>query len=241
MYALTVAINPMVALDIGTRWGAMALQIATGDKDADKPIGRIITVDNEKWIQGSKQPVGKFIPEHLGVEVVTLDAVEYLDKYAKLYDLIFEDTAHTFEMTKAVYTLAIDRLAEGGVIISHDAVHPKFKGAVVNGIKACGIEPEVYLVEGDSCGLAIWQKPKKDTTVKMHTASSYKWDVGDGEIVDGEITQPDILEVDHFIAENEREIEKEIEETPSPLHIDNPPKRKRRKSTKRKVEKETSL
>ena len=220
MYALTVAINPMVALDIGTRWGAMALQIATGDKDADKPIGRIITVDNEKWIQGSKQPVGKFIPEHLGVEVVTLDAVEYLDKYAKLYDLIFEDTAHTFEMTKAIYALAIDRLVEGGVIISHDACHPKFKGAVVNGIKACGIEPYVYLVEGDSCGLAIWQKPKK-VTKRIYKKADYPSDVWAGK--------------------DDDTIARFDEEAPSPIHIDNPPKRKRRKSTKRKVEKETSL
>jgi len=229
LYAITVALNPMLSLDIGTRWGSSAVQIATGDKDADKPIGRVISVDNEKFIQGSKQPVGKFIPEYLEVELITSDAVQYLTKDDKFYDLIYEDTDHTFEMTKAVYGLAHDRLVEGGVIISHDAVHPKFKGAIVLGIQACGIEPEVYLVEGDSCGLSIWQKPKKDTAVKMHTVGSYKWDVDDGEFIEGEaIIEP---KYDQFPEE----------ETLSPIKIDKPPKRKRRKSTKRKVETETAL
>jgi predicted O-methyltransferase YrrM len=163
LYAIARAINPIVSLDLGTRWGAMALQILSGDKDAPPPAGKLISVDIEKTIHGSKTPVGKFIPKHgYNVELITANALQYLKNDNKVHEIIFEDTEHTYEMTKAIYELAPERLVPGGVIISHDACHPKFKGDVVKGIKTAGIEPMVYLVEGDSCGLAIWQKPKTD-------------------------------------------------------------------------------
>jgi predicted O-methyltransferase YrrM len=167
LYAITRALNPVLCLDLGTRWGAMALQIATGIRDTSDTHGHLTSIDNETHIHGSRQPVGKFIPPHIKrIRLINADAVKYLggDKFP--YTLIFEDTEHTFEMTKAIYELAPERLKPGGVIISHDACHPKFKGAVVKGIKATGIEPIVYLVEGDSCGLAIWQKPKRELVFK---------------------------------------------------------------------------
>lgn len=185
--------------------------------------GRVISIDNESHIHGGKQPVGKFIPAELGVELITSDALLYLKMDSNRYDLIYEDTAHSFEFTKALYELAIDRLEPGGVIISHDAVHPKFKGSVIEGILAAGIQPEVYLVDGDSCGLAIWRKPKIDSVVEVVkerlAIASHTWDVPGGKIVEG------------------------AEEAPSPIHIDNPPKRKKRKRKLKPVvpEEETSL
>ena len=222
--------NPILSLDIGTRWGANAVQIATGilaanSDNVGQPRGRVISVDKETGIYGSKQPVGKFIPESIRphwVELVTSDAVLYLKMDSNFYELIYEDTAHSVEFTQALYEVAIDRLVEGGVIISHDACHPKFKNSVVTGISACGINPHVYLVEGDSCGLAIWQKPKSDGVGEVvkegATINSHRWDVPDG-IIDVGVE----------------------EEPPSPIHIENPPKRKRRKPTKRKPKKEKSL
>ena len=153
-------LNPTLSLDIGTRWGASAVQMATGESAPETPPPRTISVDVETHMYGSKQPVGRFIPQALNVELVTSDAMLYLKMDTNFYELIYEDTDHTFESTEEIYNLALNRLVAGGVIISHDACHPKFKGAVVRGIQACGIEPQVYLVEGDSCGLAIWQKPK---------------------------------------------------------------------------------
>jgi len=149
----------------------MALQIADGNMAAPTPTGRVISIDNEKTIQGSNQPVGKFIPKNKGVKLVTSDAIDYLKNDKNRYELVFKDTEHTDTMTKNIYDLAIDLLVFGGVIISHDAVHPKFRGAVVAGIKQAGIEPEIYLVDGDSCGLAIWKKTIKDSSTKLEVAT----------------------------------------------------------------------
>ena len=217
LYAIARGLNAELSLDIGTRWGASAIQIADGDK-------RVISVDVETHMYGSKQPVGKFIPNTLRVNLVTSDAMLYLKMDTLVYTLIYEDTDHTFESTEEIYKLAIDRLIAGGVIISHDACHPKFKGAVVAGIRACGIEPQVYLVEGDSCGLSIWQKPKDDDVV---IETPYR------QVLPGEGTgndAPIIQGVDCFISDQELptpEAQEEITETPAP-------KRKKRKATKRK-------
>jgi len=207
------------------------VQIATGSQAAPPPPGRVISIDREAHISGTKHKVGGVIPDSLKVELVTSDIVLYLTMDSNFYELIYEDTAHTFEVTQALYNVAINRLPDGGVIISHDACHPKFKGAVVNGIRACGIEPEVYLVEGDSCGLAIWQKPEKtdkqfvtELEQQIHSPHSF------AGLPEDLPERPDSYE----------EIPEE-EEAPSPIHIKNPPKRKRRKSTKRKVKEETSL
>ena len=225
LYAIARGLNPMLSLDIGTRWGASAIQIANSTVYPGIQPGRVISVDVETHMYGSKQPVGKFIPNTLRVNLVTSDAMLYLKMDTLVYTLIYEDTDHTFESTEEIYKLAIDRLIAGGVIISHDACHPKFKGAVVAGIRACGIEPQVYLVEGDSCGLSIWQKPKDDDVV---IETPYR------QVLPGEGTgndAPIIQDVDRFISDQELptpEAREEITEQPAP-------KRKKRKSTKRKA------
>jgi predicted O-methyltransferase YrrM len=156
LYAVAKGLKAKKQVDLGTRWGAMALQILTANPDSETS-----TIDIEGYIHGSKTPVGKFLPTNINYFKWIADCVGWLkDQGNETIGLIFEDTEHTFEMTKSIYELAPERLTPGGVIISHDACHPKFKGSVVKGIKATGIDPIVYLVEGDSCGLAIWQKPK---------------------------------------------------------------------------------
>lgn len=191
LYAITRAINPILALDLGTRWGAMALQILTGDEAAPPPRAGVVSVDIESHIYGSKHLVGKLIPQtqRPRIRFFTSDVVEFLQKAENFYELIFEDTEHTYEMTKAIYELAPERLVPGGVIISHDACHPKFKGQVVAGIKATGIEPNVYLVEGDSCGLAIWQKPKRKLSVKQEAQSTIAEGIYDNAKADTETPQ----------------------------------------------------
>lgn len=234
LYAIAYALNAVLSLDIGTRWGSSALQIASADDSDLPPKWRVISVDKERFIHGTKHKVGKFIPEKLGVELETSDAVVYLRKDNKVYNLIYEDTDHTFEMTKAVYELAIDRLVPGGVIISHDACHPKFKGAIVRGIKAVGIEPEVYLVEGDSCGLAIWQKPKKEVEKPVEKTKI---------IVEEDHIYGTVSDVKPPLEPYYAQFPEAEEEVPSPIHIDNPPKRKKRQKKLKPVvpKKETSL
>jgi hypothetical protein len=227
LYAIARGLNPTLSLDIGTRWGASAAQMAT-------KVDHVISVDVETHMYGSKQPVGKFIPDDFEVGLVTSDAMLYLKMDTNMYGLIYEDTDHTFESTEEIYKLAIDRLMAGGVIISHDACHPKFKGAVVAGIHACGIEPQVYLVEGDSCGLSIWQKPRDDNSVVCASC--------DVELVFGNHQIGDLCGICQANKLKELPIPETQEETveqeskgedltiPPPI----PPKPKKRKSTKRK-------
>ena len=238
LYAIARGLNPMLSLDIGTRWGASAVQIATGDNGAEDPPGRTISVDVETHMYGSKQPVGRFIPDALKVELVTSDATLYLKMDGNFYELIYEDTDHTFESTQEIYNLALDRLVAGGVIISHDACHPKFKGAVVNGIRACGIEPQVYLVEGDSCGLSIWQKPKDGETEALYTRRGL-----DGVIKSGPIDMTKMMTVEEYEAQLKPappgtfpDLPEELPEPETREEIIEPakPKRKKRKATKRK-------
>lgn len=171
LYAITKLLQPMTAIDVGTRWGSMTLQILSASK-----ISRVISIDIEKTIHGGVQPVGRFIPSTYQYEQLFTDATKWFAVTNEQANLIFEDTAHSKETTYAIYKRAAEVLAPGGVIISHDAVHPKFKGAVVEGIRMAGIKPEIYLVEGDSCGLAIWQKPKVELGISYATASEQTHD-----------------------------------------------------------------
>jgi len=171
LYAITELLQPITAIDVGTRWGSMTLQILSASKTS-----RVISIDIEKTIHGGGQPVGRFIPSTYQYEQLFTDATKWFIVTKEKANLIFEDTAHSKETTYAIYKRAAEILEPGGVIISHDAAHPKFKGAVVDGIRMAGIEPEVYLVEGDSCGLAIWQKPKVKLDISYTTANEQTYD-----------------------------------------------------------------
>ena len=232
LYAIARGLNPTLSLDIGTRWGASAVQIANSTVYPGIQPGSVISVDVETHMYGSKQPVGKFIPDTLKVELVTSDAMLYLKMDTNMYELIYEDTDHTFESTEEIYKLALDRLVDGGVIISHDACHPKFKGAVVAGIRACGIEPQVYLVEGDSCGLSIWQKPKNGELKNASVIVSHKWEVPEeATVLGGGENVPSVFpELLNILSEEPPAPETREEDTEPPA-----PKRKKRKGKSRKA------
>lgn len=168
LYAITKALQPETVIDVGTRWGSMTLQILSAS-----PKSRVISIDIEKTIHGGGQPVGRFIPKQYEYEQLFTDATRWFAVTNEQANLIFEDTAHNEETTYGIYKRITEILTPGGVVISHDAAHPKFKGAVVNGIRMAGIEPNVYLVEGDSCGLAIWRKPESDDIKPVQIETVY--------------------------------------------------------------------
>jgi hypothetical protein len=223
LYAVTRALNPILALDLGTGWGAAAVQMATGNRDASDPPGRVISVSNTKLVFG-KHPAGKFIPKNMKVPILVVKDIASIDR-ERYFELIYEDTDHTYETTKRIWEVAQERMVEGAVIISHDAAHPKFQ--VLEGIRAAGIEPEVYLVDGDSCGLAIWQKPGKEekpVVVESVTIGSHTWE-SEGEFAKGKTEeQGEFMGLDHLISTPKPEL-------PEPDIITAPatPKRKRKK------------
>lgn len=163
LYGIVKLLNPVSALDLGTRWGSTATQIIS----AMSSEGKLTSVDISMRVGNTKHLTGKFIPPPFQVILNFEGALDYLSGLPeKSIDFIYEDTSHQEDMTYLIYKEALKALKPGGVIISHDACSPKFEGAVLEGIRRNGILPKVYLVEGDTCGLSVYRKPKRRSSSK---------------------------------------------------------------------------
>ncbi len=164
LYALVRLLKPEYVVEFGTQFGASTAQIASALK-ANKH-GRMDTVDEKGIIFGVHQ-VGKFIPNAVRdvVGQVKAKAEAWLLNSTTSLEFIFEDTDHTAPTTEAIYRAALNRLQNGGVIISHDATN-HFGIPVITGIKATGIQPIVVKVDDDACGLAVYRKVAEKTVVK---------------------------------------------------------------------------
>jgi len=144
IYALVCALQPENILELGTLRGCSYahMEAATIVNEG----GVITTVDNAHNAD------------------FNMDAAEYLRTSDDTWDFVFEDTGHGVEITRDIWALAVQRLNPGGVIISHDAMHPTVGIEVRTGIERAGFSPKYYLTAPSDCGLAIWRKPL-DTTV----------------------------------------------------------------------------
>lgn len=150
LYALVRAIRPTSVLELGTYAGCSTAHIEAALKKNRK--GNVVTVDNLHD--------GREVTADLGkrVEVVREDAETYLKKTRTTYDLIFEDLTHTTALTAAVWTHAPKRLADGGFLVSHDAMHYVVGEAVCAGIAQAGVSnPWLGLIAPADCGLAVWR------------------------------------------------------------------------------------
>jgi predicted O-methyltransferase YrrM len=228
VYALAYVMQAVDIVDLGTRWGSIAIQLASATKD-NGIMGQVYGVDLGQYIGGTKHKVGKFIPDDLNVELYHNGAVEYLaGSPDNQYDFIFEDTAHTAEVTHLIYEQAKNKLAPGGIIISHDVCIPRWASAIREGFEMADVDPELYLVDGDGCGLSIWQKPKENPYISVDygaSVSSYNWNIGEGKVVDESIPAPIPPEI-----EPEIEVPEELVTEPEK------PKKKRRTKKKNSIE-----
>ena len=151
LYALIRMIEPEWVVECGTNWGCSATQILSALQA--NQYGSLTSIDIRARTEG--HPVGKLIPGSLRTRwsFVHDDAVSWLAQSDRPIPFLFEDTDHTEETTAGIYSAALQRLAPGGWIVSHDAYIP----AVIAGIRRAGIEPAIYFFESKGRGLAIWR------------------------------------------------------------------------------------
>ena len=155
LYALVRVIKPKVVMELGVYHGASTCHIASALVKNRK--GAVTSID-------LADDSGGMIPAAL-MKKVTLKQADGLTELEAAdddsIDLLFEDMDHGYETCEQVAILARRKLAPGGFLIVHDAMHYIVGSAVRNGLHAGGIVPEFYLIEPSDCGLAIWQKPVK--------------------------------------------------------------------------------
>lgn len=166
LYALTRALRPETALELGTWHGASATHILQGLHDNGENDGSTLDcVDNRAY---GDITIGDMIPLDLRL-YATIHAksleefIEYVAPSVSQgygYDFIFEDAMHTVEQVELVWKHAAQLLRPGGMIISHDAMHTVAGEVVREGIARAGYGDEVIkvLIEPSDCGLALWRK-----------------------------------------------------------------------------------
>lgn len=131
IYHLIRALNPKSVLEVGTNVGFSTLHIAAA-LHANGAGGRITTVDitdvndpNDQPWKGCGQayaPRDMLTAGGYGdmITFVAQSSLEYLTGCKDTFDFIFLDGSHDAEVVYQEVPKAIERLAEGGVILLHD-------------------------------------------------------------------------------------------------------------------------
>lgn len=162
LYSLVRLLKPASVLELGTWHGASATHLLQGVYDNGS--GGVDCIDNRAY---GDIVIGDMIPAPLrpfatlhNVSLEDAIAIALEEKYT--YDLIYEDAMHTAEQVECVWRAADRLLNPGGVIISHDAMHPIVGPIVRAGITAAGFEDaHTILLSPSDCGFAYWQKGEK--------------------------------------------------------------------------------
>jgi len=93
---------------------------------------------------------------------VYMDGAAYLNTLPdNSVDMVYDDTDHTYEVTRAIWEAAIPKVRSGGVIVSHDSEHATAGETVTKAIlDALGHDDVLtLLVPPADCGLLVWRKP----------------------------------------------------------------------------------
>lgn len=167
LYALVRVLKPKLAIECGTMFGASASHIALA-LQANNDGGHLICLDPERHIaQGypTDGAIGHLIPEELRpfCEIVHVFAQDWIPKFLPDGEatFIYEDAAHTSELTRLLWEVCTPKLGAGGVMVSHDAAHYLVGADVRKGILQSGAQDfHVYLIEPADCGLAVWRAPQ---------------------------------------------------------------------------------
>ena len=161
LYALIRALKPEWLVEFGTWHGASATHITQAIDDND--YGMLGCVDNRAY---GDIVIGDMIPANLRplatIHSISLeDAIAFAVEEGRTYDFIFEDAMHDAPQVEFVWEHADALLNPGGMIISHDAMHPIAGPVVREGIARAGYADKTVnvLIEPADCGFAIWRKP----------------------------------------------------------------------------------
>lgn len=148
LYAVVRHLRPTRVLEIGTAYGCSATHILQALHVNEH--GTLTSLD----IQSS---AGAGIPDELRDQhvFVAADALVWLGKNRKKFDLVFEDGLHTREFTEAAIRAAWD--THPAVLLSHDVMHFSDYGRFVRESWDAAFGEDGYqkvLIDPSDCGLA---------------------------------------------------------------------------------------
>jgi predicted O-methyltransferase YrrM len=158
LYAIARALKPAKVLELGTWHGASATHLLQALHD--NGMGALECVDSRAY---GNVVIGGMIPDALRYRVaihpITFeDMLDTALRQGHQYDLIFEDGMHDAEQVELVWRVAKRLLRLGGMIVSHDAMHPVAGFAVREGIAKAGYQSTNVLIAPADCGFALWRK-----------------------------------------------------------------------------------
>lgn len=113
LYAIVRALKPRRVLEIGTRHGCSATHFLSALEANGE--GELTSIDIADFPGTMDETLAK------RWTFVRADALEWLPKNKKHFDLIYEDGAHSFEFTRDM--LAASEKAKPKLVISHDGLH----------------------------------------------------------------------------------------------------------------------
>ena len=157
LYQLADMIEARHVLELGTFVGYSTNYLANAVRANWGLKGQVDTVDLV-WYWGGVWRGRAIAPlNRLVVRQHKSDALSYLLRCRdKRFDMIFEDTSHTYPNTKAIIRAAKHKLRPGGILVIHDATSPVV--GVAAAVADSGLLFATYHTE---CGLAVWHKPKE--------------------------------------------------------------------------------
>lgn len=141
-------------IECGSLFGCSSTHIASALKETN---GHLTSVD---ILEGT----GSQFPDNLKPyrTQVYMDGAAYLNTLPdNSIDMVYEDTDHTYEVTRAIWEAAILKVRSGGVIVSHDSEHATAGKVVTQAVlDALGHDDVLtLLVPPADCGLLVWRKP----------------------------------------------------------------------------------
>lgn len=146
LYAIIRALKPQRILEIGTRRGCSTTHILTAMEV--NGFGELVSLDIEPFLGD--------IPEHLQHRwtFVQTDALAWMQRNDGMFDIVFEDGAHSYDFTRDALALSLKFSAR--MTISHDAAHHivgKDIRAAWHDVFGAGMYT-VALIEPADCGYA---------------------------------------------------------------------------------------
>lgn len=151
LYGLVRYLKPTFAIEAGCYCGCSTTAILSAMR-ANR-TGELMSLD-------IIADMGNRVPSELRAQwnPVIYDAAKFLVGLTppSFVNFFFEDTEHTRESTHSITQAALPHMAENSLMLWHD---PISRPDVIDGLADCGIIPEIYLLEGSNCGVAVWQKP----------------------------------------------------------------------------------
>lgn len=156
LYALTRALQPRHIAEFGVNAGCSSTHFLTA-LAANETSGELHSID--PW-EGAGQAIPSDLREGWNVHY-TLGTEWLAAQPDHRFDILFEDMIHGAEATRDWWVVAQQKIAPGGVILSHDATHPSVGAEVQQGIREAGVTDVIlYSIEPSDCGLAIWRDPR---------------------------------------------------------------------------------